>query len=136
MLAYILIVVTIAIAVSSLAEKHGVQPALLVVMVGLAASFLPGIPQLDLPPEFILSIVLPPMLFSAARDFSLAEFRRRMGSIANLGIFLVFVSTFAVGLASVEFLPGLLPVAALILGVVIAPPDAVTAISKIGRAHV
>ena len=132
MLAYILIVVTIAIAVSSLAEKHGVQPALLVVMVGLVASFLPGIPQLDLPPEFILSIVLPPMLFSAARDFSFAEFRRRMGSIANLGIFLVFVSTFAVGLASVEFLPGLLPVAALILGVVIAPPDAVTAIS-IGR---
>lgn len=132
MLAYILIVVTVAIAVSSLAEKRHFQPALLVVMVGLLASYIPGIPRLDLPPEFILSIVLPPMLFSAARTFSFAEFRRRMGSIANLGIFLVFVSTLVVGSAAIGLLPDLLPVSALILGVVIAPPDAVTAIS-IGR---
>lgn len=132
MFAYVLIVVTIAIALSSLAEKRNFQPALLVVMVGLAASFIPGIPRLDLPPEIILSIVLPPMLFSAARDFSFAEFSRRMGSIANLGIFLVFVSTLVVGVGALGALPSLLPISALVLGVVLAPPDAVTAIS-IGR---
>jgi len=132
MFAHVLIVVTIAIAVSALAERRNLHPALLVVMVGLAASYLPGIPQLELHPEFILSIVLPPMLFSAARDFSFAEFRRRMGSIVNLGVFLVFVTTAAAGAAVIGVLPELLPLTALILGVAIAPPDAVTAIT-IGR---
>ena len=125
MFAYVLIVVTIAIAVSALAERRNFQPALLVVMVGLAASFIPGIPQLVLEPEFILSIVLPPMLFSAARDFSFADFRRRMGSILNLGVFLVFVTTIVIGSAAIGVLPDLLPLSALILGVVVAPPDAV-----------
>ena len=132
MFAYVLIVVTIAIALSALAEKRNFQPALLVVMVGLAASFIPGIPLLELEPEFILTIVLPPMLFSAARDFSFADFSRRMGSIFNLGVFLVFVSTIVVGIATIGILPTLLPISALILGVVIAPPDAVAAIA-IGR---
>lgn len=132
MFAHVLIVVTIALAVSALAERRNVQPALLVVMVGLAASFLPGIPPLELEPEFILTIVLPPMLFSAARDFSFADFRRRMGSIVNLGVFLVFISTLGVSVAALGVLPALLPITALILGVVIAPPDAVAAIA-IGR---
>ncbi|ODT79441.1 MAG: hypothetical protein ABS76_19845 [Pelagibacterium sp. SCN 64-44] len=132
MFAYVLIVVTIAIAISALAERRNFQPALLVVMVGLAASYIPGIPLLELEPDFILTIVLPPMLFSAARDFSFADFRRRMGSIVNLGVFLVFISTLAVGIAALGVLPALLPITALILGVVVAPPDAVAAIA-IGR---
>lgn len=132
MFAHVLIVITIAIAVSALAEKRNFQPALLVVMVGLAASFIPGIPLIELEPEFILTIVLPPMLFSAARDFSFADFRRRVGSIVNLGVFLVFVTALAVGVATLGVLPTLLPISALILGVVIAPPDAVAAIA-IGR---
>ncbi len=132
MFAYVLIVITIAIAVSALAERRNFQPALLVVMVGLAASFIPGIPLLELEPEFILTIVLPPMLFSAARDFSFADFSRRMGSIVNLGVFMVFVSTLAIGVAALGVLPMLMPITALILGVVIAPPDAVAAIA-IGR---
>lgn len=132
MLAYTLIVITIAIAVSALAERRNIQPALLVVMVGLVASYVPGVPPLELEPEFILSIVLPPMLFTAARDFSFADFQRRLGSIVNLGVFLVFVSTVVAAAAAVGVLPDLLPITALILGVVIAPPDAVAAIA-IGR---
>lgn len=132
MFAYVLIVVTIAIAISALAERRNLQPALVVVMVGLAASYIPGIPRLELEPEFILSIVLPPMLFSAARDFSFAEFRRQMGPITSLGVFLVFATTFVVAGAALLALPELVPIAALILGVVVAPPDAVTA-TTIGR---
>lgn len=132
MFAHVLIVVTIAIAVSALAERRNFQPALLVVMVGLAASYIPGIPLLQLKPEFILTIVLPPMLFSAARDFSFADFRRRLGSIFNLGVFLVFVTAVVAGLVSSRALPDLMPLTAIILGVVVAPPDAVAAIA-IGR---
>lgn len=134
MLAYVLIVIVVALAVSALAERRNVQPALLVVMVGLGASYIPGIPRLELHPEIILGVVLPPMLFSAARNFSFAEFRRRMGSIVNLGVFLVFGTTVATGAAVLGALPELLPITALIIGVVVAPPDAVTAITIGGRA--
>ncbi|MBJ3786877.1 cation:proton antiporter [Devosia sediminis] len=132
MFAYTLIVITIALALSAVAERRHIHPALLVVMVGLVASYVPGVPQLQLEPEFILTIVLPPMLFTAARDFSFADFRRRLGSIVNLGVFLIFASTFVVSIAVLSVLPDLLPVTALILAVVIAPPDAVAAIA-IGR---
>lgn len=132
MFAHILIVIIVAIAITAFAERRNFQPVLLVAMVGLLASFIPGMPRLELEPEIILSVVLPPMLFSAARDFSFAEFTRRMGSITNLGVFLVFATTAIVGMASVIIVPGMAPIAALVLGAVIAPPDAVTAIA-IGR---
>ena len=132
MFAYVLVVIIIAIAVSAIAERRGFQPALMVASVGLAASYIPGIPHLELPPQVILGIILPPILFSAARDFSFAEFRRRSPTIINLGVLLVFVSTVAAAGAALLVLPGMLPLAALILGAAIAPPDAVTAIA-VGR---
>ena len=132
MFAFVLVVVIVAIALSAIAERRGGQPALVVAIVALAASFIPGIPHLELHPEFILGVVLPPMLFSAARDFSFAEFRRRAGAIVSLGVFLVFATAGAAAGAAMLVLPDMLPLAALILGVVIAPPDAVTAIT-IGR---
>jgi NhaP-type Na+/H+ or K+/H+ antiporter len=132
MFAQILIVIIVAIAITAFAERRNFQPVLLVAMVGLGASFIPGMPRLELAPEVILGFVLPPMLFSAARDFSFAEFTRRMGSITNLGVFLVFATTIIVGMAMAITVPGMTPLAALVLGAVIAPPDAVTAIA-IGR---
>jgi monovalent cation/hydrogen antiporter len=132
MFAYILVVILVAIVISAFAERRNFQPALLVAMVGLAASFIPSIPRLEFEPEVILGIVLPPMLFSAARDFSFAQFTQRMGSILNLGVLLVFITTVAIALVAVLVVPGITPLAALVLGAVIAPPDAVAAIA-IGR---
>ena len=132
MFAHILIVIIAAIAISAFAERRNIQPAILVAMVGLAASFIPGLPKLELEPEIILGIVLPPMLFSAASDFSFTSFARRLGSIVNLGVFMVFASTFAVGVVAAGFVPELSLPAALVLAAVLAPPDAVTAIT-IGR---
>jgi Na+/H+ antiporter len=132
MFAQILIVIIVAIAIAALAERRNIQPALLVAMVGLAASFIPGMPRLELEPEIILGVVLPPMLFSAARDFSFASFARRLGPIVNLGVFQVFGVASLVGIVATLMVPGLDPASAIILGAVVAPPDAVTAIA-IGR---
>ena len=132
MFAQILIVMIVAIAITALAERRNIQPALLVAIVGLVASFIPGLPRLELEPEIILGIVLPPMLFSAASDFSFTSFAQRMGSIVNLGVFMVFGTTAAVGAIAALAVPGLTPAAALVLGAVLAPPDAVAAIT-IGR---
>lgn len=132
MFAHILVVMIVAIAITALAERRQIQPALLVAIVGLAASFIPGVPRLELEPEIILGVVLPPMLFSAASDFSFTSFARRLGSIVNLGVFMVFAVTAVVGVVATSAVPGLSIAAALVLGAVVAPPDAVTAIT-IGR---
>lgn len=132
MFAHILIVIIAAIAISAFAERKNIQPAILVAMVGLAASFIPGLPRLELEPEIILGIVLPPMLFSAASDFSFTSFAKRLSSIVNLGVFMVFAATAAVGVVAAAVVPELTLPAALVLAAVLAPPDAVTAIT-IGR---
>ena len=131
MFAQILVVMIVAIAIAALAERRNAQPALLVAMVGLAASFIPGLHRLELAPEIILGVFLPPMLFSAASDFSLSSFAKRLGSIVNLGVFMVFATAGLVGILANMLVPGL-GSAALVLGAVLAPPDAVAAIS-IGR---
>tara|TARA_R110002020_G_scaffold19053_26_gene66190 strand:+ start:109 stop:1743 length:1635 start_codon:yes stop_codon:yes gene_type:complete len=131
MFAQILLVMIVAIAIAALAERRNVQPALLVAMVGLAASFIPGLPRLELAPEIILGVFLPPMLFSAASDFSFSSFAKRLGSIVNLGVFMVFGTAALVGIVANLLVPGL-GSAALVLGAVLAPPDAVAAIA-IGR---
>ncbi|CEJ11993.1 Na(+)/H(+) antiporter ApNhaP [bacterium YEK0313] len=129
---HILAVMIAAIALTILAEKRGIQPPLLLAAVGVLASFIPGLPRAELAPHVILGLVLPPLLYSAAVDFSFASFIRRIGSILNLGVVLVVVTTVAAGFALGWALPALSLPIAFILGAVVAPPDAVSAVS-IGR---
>src|SRR5258706_89744 len=82
----LLLVVVGAIAVTALAHRKGLQPALVVVVLAAAVSFIPGLPRFELPPELILSVVLPPLLYSAALNFSFASFTRNLRPILALGI--------------------------------------------------
>ncbi|HWA17606.1 MAG TPA: sodium:proton antiporter [Devosia sp.] len=132
MVSQILMVMIAAIAVSLVAERRGIQAPLLLALVGLAASFIPRLPRLELEPEIILTVVLPPLLFSAAREFSFVSFIRRLGSILNLGVFLVAVTTAIVGAVAAATVPGMTLAVALVLGAVVSPPDAVTAVA-VGR---
>src|SRR5689334_12946779 len=128
----ILLVMIAAIAVTLIAERRGIQAPLLLALVGLAASFIPRLPRLELEPEIILTVVVPPLLFSAAREFSFVSFIRRLGSILNLGVFLVAVTTGIVGAVAAAVMPGMTLAVALVLGAVVSPPDAVTAVA-VGR---
>jgi len=132
MVSQILIVMIAAIAVTIVAERRNIQPPLLLALVGLAASFIPALPRLELEPEIILTVVLPPLLYSAAREFSFASFMRRFSSIANLGIVLILVTTSVVGTVAAAVIPGLPLAAATVLAAVVSPPDAVTAVA-VGR---
>jgi len=135
MFSQLLIVVIGAIAISIFAERRGIQAPLLIVALGLIASYIPGLPRLELEPEVILTIVLPPLLFSAANEFSFTSFVRRLGSIVNLGVILVVVTTFAVGWVAFSVGPLLSLPAALVLGAVISPPDAVSAVAIARQLH-
>ncbi|CAN5343853.1 cation:proton antiporter [soil metagenome] len=128
----ILIVMLVATSLAIFAERHHMQAPLVLVLVGLVASFVPGVrvPQLD--PETILAIVVPPLLYSAALDFSFFSFMKRIGSILNLSVALVVVTAGVVAWVAVSMMPSLTFAGALLLGAAIAPPDAVSAVS-IGR---
>ncbi|WP_246281692.1 Na+/H+ antiporter [Fodinicola acaciae] len=125
----LLLVVVGAIAVAAIANRRGMQPSLVVVILAAAVSFVPGLPRFTLPPELILGVVLPPLLYSAALDFSFVSFARNLRPILSLGVALVLVSTFATGLVAWWVVPGLAFAPALVLGAVVAPTDAVAAIA-------
>lgn len=118
-----------AIGVTAIAQRKGFQPALVIVVVGFAVSFIPGIPRLEISSEVILGVVLPPLLYSAALNFSFFSFVRNLRPILGLGVGLVIVSAMVVGGVASWALPAFTFGTALLLGAIVAPPDAVTAVA-------
>lgn len=129
----LILVVVGAIVVTALAHRRGLEPALIIVVVGIAASFLPGFEAPELDSHILLSMVLPPLLYSAALDFSFPTFVRNIRPILGLGVGLVVVTAFTVAAVSAWLV--VVPLTfgtALVLGAIVAPPDAVTAVA-VGR---
>ncbi|TQM82157.1 sodium/proton antiporter (CPA1 family) [Saccharothrix saharensis] len=121
-----------ALLVTAAAKRLNWSAPLVLVGVGLAVSFIPGLPEFALEPELILVLVLPPLLYSAALDSSYHNIRANLRPIGLLAVGLVLATTIAVGLVAHLVLPALSLPAALVLGAVVAPPDAVAAVA-IGR---
>lgn len=121
-----------AVIVAAIARWRGWPAPLLVTVVALAASFLPFIPEMELDGHVLLNIVLPPLLYSAALDVSFVGFKRSLPQIRRLGIWLVLLTALVVGLVAWLILPALTLPGALLLGAIVAPPDAVSA-AAIGR---
>ncbi|HEX4224094.1 MAG TPA: sodium:proton antiporter [Pseudonocardiaceae bacterium] len=128
----LLLVVVGAIAVAAIAHRKGLEPSIVVVILASAVSFIPGLPRFELQPGLILGVVIPPLIYSAALDFSFTSFARNIRPILALGVGMVLVSTFATGLVAWWAIPGLAFTPALVLGAVVAPPDAVAALA-VGR---
>jgi Na+/H+ antiporter len=128
----LILVVVGAIVVTAIAHRRGLEPALILVVVGFAASFAPGFEGIELESEVLLSVVLPPLLYSAALDFSFPTFLRNIRPILGLGVGLVVITAFAVAGVASWLVPSLTFATALVLGAVVAPPDAVTAVA-VGR---
>jgi CPA1 family monovalent cation:H+ antiporter len=122
-------IVTI-VAVAAFSKKLGVAAPLILVVVGIAASYLPGLPSdFSVPPDVILIGVLPPLLYSAAINVPLVDFRRNLNSISALSVVLVIATTGITGVLLWLIFPELNLGAAFALGAVISPTDAVAATS-------
>lgn len=129
----LILVVVGAILVTAIAHRRGLEPALIIVVIGSLVSFLPEFEPPELDSHILLTVVLPPLLYSAALNFSFATFLRNIRPILGLGVGLVVVSAFAV--AAVSAWLAIVPLTfatALVLGAIVAPPDAVTAVA-VGR---
>jgi len=121
-----------AVLVAAACRRRGWPAPLVVVGAALVVSFLPGIPRVEVNSEVLLEFVLPPLLYSAALSSSYRDFRASLNSITRLGVGLVLVSALAVAAVFWWFEPAVPFAAALVLGAVVAPPDAVAA-SAVGR---
>lgn len=118
-----------SVVVSALARRLDLSGPLVLVVVGLVISIAPFIPDYELEPEFVLMILLPPLLYQAAVETSVPSLRENRSAILVLSVAMVLVTTILAGFAMHLLIPGMpLPVA-FVLGAVLGPPDTVAAIS-------
>jgi monovalent cation/hydrogen antiporter len=123
----LLALAAVVCAVSALGRKLDVSVPLLLVLAGVAGSFLPFIPRVDLNPELVLVGLLPPLLYAAALQTSLYDFHSNKRAIGLLSVGYVIFGTIVVGLVAWWLFPEIPVAAAIALGAVVAPPDAVAA---------
>jgi CPA1 family monovalent cation:H+ antiporter len=124
-----LVAVVTALAVA--ARRLGLSEPLVLTVAGVAGSYLPFVPVVTLTPDLVLFGLLPPLLYTAAIRTSLVDFKANRRAIGLLSVGLVAFTAFAVGTAAWFLLP--IPFAAAVaLGAVVAPPDAVatTAVAR------
>jgi Na+/H+ antiporter len=128
----LLAVLVASVLLAALARRYDVSAPLALVVVGLAAGLIPGVHGIELQPQFVMFVVLPPLLWSAGIDSSYVALRRNVRTIGMLAVGLPLATTFVVGLVAFHTVPELTLPAALTLGAIVAPPDAVSA-TAIGR---
>jgi monovalent cation/hydrogen antiporter len=120
----LLILLAVLAGTALLARRVNIAPAILLLLAGTAIAFLPGMPQLTLPPELVLLVVLPPLIYSASVAMSWREFRHNLRPIILLSVGCVIFTAAAVA-AATHYLIGLPWNIGFLLGAIVAPPDAV-----------
>jgi monovalent cation/hydrogen antiporter len=107
-----------------LARRINVAPAILTLLIGIALAFVPGMPSIEVPPDVVLLVVLPPLIYSASVAMSWREFHSNLRPIALLSIGCVIFTAWAVATAT-HALIGLPWATGFLLGAIVAPPDVV-----------
>ena len=132
-IAFFLVVLAVAVlSLTAIAGRLDVPAPLLLIVAGIAGSFLPFAPEVHLEQEVVLLGLLPPLLYAAALQTSLVDFNANRRAILLLSIGLVVFTAAGVGVIVHWLIPGISWAIALAIGAVVAPPDAVAATS-IGR---
>lgn len=108
-----------------LGPRLGIASPLVLVAIGVAASFLPVFADLSIEPEWILQGLLPPLLYSSAVSMPAMNFRREFGAISGLSVVLVVASSLVLGLFFMWVIPDLGFGWGVALGAIISPTDAV-----------
>ena len=114
------------------AERTRIPYPILLVVGCLGLGFVPGIPDIQLPPDLVLVAVLPPLLYGAAFFTSLRDLRENAGAITLLAVGLVLTTMLIVAVVAHELIPGLTWPCAFVLGAIVSPtdPTAATAIAE------
>jgi Na+/H+ antiporter len=133
-LVFMLAAVALIVVVRWIGQRSGLPAAPLLTLVGVGYALLPG-PNVSLHPEFVLTFVVPPLLYNAALGSSLIAIRRNLRTVISLSVLLVLVTAVVVGVGFASFVGGATLAAGIALGAAVAPTDPVATLavaSKVG----
>jgi CPA1 family monovalent cation:H+ antiporter len=129
----ILLLLGLAALLELTARRIGIPRPVLLVVGGLALALVPGLPRVELDPEVVFLIFIPPLLYRAAITTSLRDFRRNLRPILFLAIILVLSTVFVVAAVARALTPEFTWASAFVLGAIVSPPDAVAAVAVMRR---
>src|SRR5712692_1840185 len=132
----VLFLMMCAVALGWVARHFKFPYPIALVIGGALLGFVPRLPQLQFDPQFLLVLVLPPILYQAALLTSWHEFKANIRPIGLLAIGLVIATTFAIGATLKVLIPDIPWSAAFVLGAIVSPPDAVAATAILSRLNI
>ncbi|HEX9607223.1 MAG TPA: Na+/H+ antiporter [Gemmatimonadaceae bacterium] len=125
----VLLLLAVSAGLRLVAERLAIPYAAVLVVGGLILAFVPGLPQVTLPPDVLFLVFIPPLLYAGSINFPLRDIRRQIGPIVRLSVVMVLVSTAAVAVVAHALHPSFTWAAAITLGAIVAPPDPVAVLS-------
>jgi monovalent cation/hydrogen antiporter len=131
----ILILLAVAVGLAIAADRIRLPYPIVLLIGGVVLAFTP-VPHLEIEPDIVLVVFLPPLLFSAAWLMSWRDFRASARTISLLAIGLVIATTVGVAVVAHALIPGMPWPVAFVLGAIVSPPDAVAATTVLHRLQV
>ncbi len=123
----ILFLLALMVVLSAFSEKLKLPVPILLILAGIGIGFMPFMPPVELEPEVIFLLFLPPLLYDAAFNMERDGFRTHFNTIATLGVGLVFLSTLGIAVVARFLIPGFNWPLAFVLGAILSATDAVAA---------
>lgn len=129
----LLVLIAACIAFAVIARRSRLPYAVVLVIGGMVLALVPGVPHVHLDPELALAFFLPPLLQASAYRTDVRAFRRSLRPILALAIGAVFFTAACIAVTVKALVPDMPWVAAIALGAIVAPPDAVAAAAVLRR---
>jgi monovalent cation/hydrogen antiporter len=120
----LILLLAVVAAVAVVANRLEIPPAILLVLTGVLLALVPGLPPVELAPELVLLLVLPPVLYTSAFSMSWREFQFNLRPITLLSVGSVVFTTLAVA-AAAHWLMDIDWAVGFVLGAIVSPPDAI-----------
>ena len=127
--AIVIFILAVMIGLSSIADHIKIPYPVLLIIAGIAVGFIPALPPIDINPEIIFLIFLPPLLYDAAFNISFKEFKTNINTISTLAITLVFITAIGIAVVAHYMIPGMSWPISFVLGAILSATDAVAAMS-------
>src|SRR5258705_10312813 len=118
----LLVLLAVLVAAALIARRLNTAPSIVLVIAGVALAIVPGLPRIELAPEFVLLVILPPLIYSAGVAMSWREFRFNLRPISLLAFGCVVFTTCAVA-AAAHYVLNLPWAVGFLIGATVAPPD-------------
>ncbi len=128
MIQLLVLLLAVIAAVAFVAVRLKIPPSILLVSIGVLLALIPGLPTIEISPEIVLLVVLPPIVYSSAVSMSWREFRFNLRPITLLAVGCVLFTTAAVAVAT-HFMLAIPWPLGFLLGAIVSPPDAVAPLS-------